>query len=273
VGSSVVHRPSSEDRSPRQYRIRRRRIDRALAWGLPVLLVAAWQIGASTHMFSTTFFPAPSQIWSAGVDLIRDGTLQDAVFYSGKNVIAGFLIGSFAGFAVGGILGTVRPARVAFQPLLYSLWTVPKLSLLPLLLLILGFGAKPQIALIAINAFFLIAIPTTAAFSAVPLSYREAAQSFGASRWQMIRHVLLPAAIPQSFVALRIAAGASILVMVGAEFVQGSKGIGRLIWQSWSLFMVDKMYVGIVTVSVAGVLFTNLIVWIGRRITPWVEEH
>jgi ABC-type nitrate/sulfonate/bicarbonate transport system permease component len=89
----------------------------------------------------------------------------------------------------------------------------------------------------------------------------------------MIRHVLMPAAMPQTFVALRIASGASILVMVGAEFVQGQKGVGNLIWHSWSLFLTDRMYVGIVVVSISGVLFTNLIVAIGRRVAPWAEEN
>ena len=85
--------------------------------------------------------------------------------------------------------------------------------------------------------------------------------------------MLLPAAIPQIFVALRLAAGASILVMVGAEFVQGDDGLGHLIWHSWQLFMADRMYVGIAVVAVSGALFTMLIAAIGRRLTPWDTTH
>ena len=188
-------------------------------------------------------------------------------------MLLGFLYGSVAGFVLGMFLGTVRRVRNALDSLIYALWTVPKLALLPLLLLTLGLGAAPQIALIAMTDFFLVLIPTIAAFCAVPLSYREACQSFGASRYQMMRHVLLPAALPQTFVALRVATGASVLVMVGAEYVDGSQGIGYLIWNSWSLFNVKDMYVGIIVVSILGVVFTRLIVEIGRRIFPWAEEH
>jgi NitT/TauT family transport system permease protein/sulfonate transport system permease protein len=143
----------------------------------------------------------------------------------------------------------------------------------PLFLLILGLGAAPQIALIFVSTFFLVVIPTIAAFVSVPLSYREAADSFGASQLQMVRHVLLPAAIPQIFVGLRVAAGASILIMVAVEFNSGTQGIGYLIWHSWSLFLADRMYVGMVVTAACGVIITLLVGGLGRVLAPWAEEH
>lgn len=98
------------------------------------------------------------------------------------------------------------------------------------------------------------------------------AQSLRANRWQTFRHVVFPASLPQIFVALRLTAGASILVLVAVEFVQGQEGLGYLIWNSWSLFLADRMYVGIVVVAVAGALFTMLVAAVGRRVARWAPD-
>lgn len=269
----VVREPGREELNPRRYRQRRKRIERSLAIAVPLVLIGIWQIASVRKSINPRYFPAPSTIWSSGVKLVRDGTLVDDMVVSFRRVLLGFLIGSIAGIACGILLGASRIARAALEPTIYALWTVPKLALLPLLLLIFGIGEAPIVVLIAINCFFLLLIPTVAAIASVAHPYREAASAFGANSVEELWHVLLPGAIPQIFVALRLAAGASILVLVGAEFVQGDDGLGHLIWHSWSLFMADRMYVGIVVVAVSGALFTMLIAAVGRWLTPWDDAR
>jgi ABC-type nitrate/sulfonate/bicarbonate transport system permease component len=271
-GRTVVRTPTAREIDPSRFRRRRRRLERGLAWATPVALILLWQWASSAEMIDPRFFPSPTDIWSAGLKSWRDGLLVDNATASFSRVAWGFTLGCGTGIICGIPLGLSRLARAASEPLVYALWTVPKLALLPLLLLIFGLNEKPIVILIAINCFFLVLIPTMAAVRSVPESYREAAVSFRASRWDMLRHVILPAATPQIFVALRLAAGASILVMVGAEFVQARKGLGHLIWNSWSLFLADRMYVGIVVVAVSGALFTMFIGWVGRRLAPWDDD-
>lgn len=265
----VIRRPAAPDLDPARFRRRRRRLELVLAWTTPVVLLLSWQWASSVGVLDDRFFPPPTRIWDAAVELHRDGSLWEDAWASFRRVLWGYLLGCGLGVVCGILLGWSRLARAATEPLVYALWTVPKLALLPLLLLIFGLNETPMIVLILINCFFLVLIPTMAAIRSVPHDYREAALSFRASRWDMLRHVIMPAATPQIFVALRLAAGASILVMVGAEFVQGSSGLGHLIWHSWSLFLADRMYVGIVFVAISGALFTLLIAAIGRRLTPW----
>lgn len=117
--------------------------------------------------------------------------------------------------------------------------------------------------------FLTTAIALTDAVVNVPASYVEAAQSFRCSRLQLVRDVVLPATLPSIIVTLRLSAGIAILVVVGVEFVHGGDGMGYLIWQSWQLFAAPRMYVGIVTVAVLGVVFQSLVGYLGRRLAPW----
>jgi ABC-type nitrate/sulfonate/bicarbonate transport system permease component len=274
LSTSVFRKPVSARVQPESVRGNQRTsIDRLIAIMVPVVIIGAWQLAVNLGLAGTQFFPTPGSIWRTFISLVENDTLQKAIVYSFKNVLLGFIYGSVGGFVLGMLLGTARRTRMAMESLIYGLYTVPKLALLPLLLLIFGLGAAPQIALIAMSVFFLVLIPVIAAFTSVPLSYRETGRSFGASRFQMMRHVLLPAALPATFVSLRVASGAAVLVMVAAEYVDGSQGLGYLIWNSWSLFLVKEMYVGIIVVSILGVIFTRIVVEIGRRISPWAEEH
>jgi sulfonate transport system permease protein len=270
---AVVRRtPGKEELDPSGFRRRRRSLELTLAVLIPLVLLGLWELAASNEWIDPRFFPAPTTIWSNALDLVESGDLWEDMLVSYRRVLLGFLLGCVTGTIGGILLGMSRLVRAALEPLVYALWTVPKLALLPLLLLIFGIGEMPIIVLIAVNCFFMLLIPTLAAIVGVNYEYREAAASFEATRLEMLRHVLLPAAVPQIFVALRLAAGASILVLVAAEFVQGQTGLGHLIWNSWTLFRADRMYVGIVVVAVSGALFTMLIGFIGRKIAPWATQ-
>lgn len=250
----------------------RRAGDRSVPWIVPILLFVAWELGASVGFVDARLFPPPSTILGTAWDLLADGRLQAELLISGWRVVAGFLLGSVVGVVVGAATGLARTVRRLLEPTLSAVYTVPKLALLPLLLIIFGVGDTPKILLIAMATFFIVWIATMAAFTGIPRGYRDVAVSFGGSRWTLLRHVLVPAALPQIFTGLRLAAGISVLMMVGAEFVQGGDGIGNLIWASWNLFMADRMYVGIVAVALMGLFATRLIEVVGRWLFPWAPE-
>ena len=268
-GLLVTRRPSLEEKDPRGQKIRRRRIEVALGVAIPVLLLVVWEVVSTTGMLDQRFFPAPSGLWSTGVHLYANGQMEGYLRQSYRRVFEGFFMGSAAGLVFGLGLGSAATVRAALEPLIYGLWTIPKLALLPLLLLFFGLGEFPVIVLIAIECMFLVLIPTISAIVSVPEPYREAASSFGASSWEMLRYVTLPSALPAVFVALRLSAGASVLVMVAAEYVDGKAGVGYFIFNSWQLFNTKQMYVGIVTVAVTGAAWTLLVSAVGQMLTRW----
>jgi ABC-type nitrate/sulfonate/bicarbonate transport system permease component len=265
----IIRQPGEAERAPGKFARRRSFTDNLLRFGTPILILVLWQVTVKSGLMDRRFWPAPTDIFLAMVNAIRDGSLANAAGASISRILIGYVIGAGIGIVAGLVLGVFRPIRVALDPIISAIYTVPKLAVLPLLLLLFGLGDAPKIILISLGVFFVTVISTTAAVLAIPAGYLEPAQSFGATRMQTFSHVIAPAVLPEVFVALRLAAGQAVLLMIGIEFVQGNQGFGYLIWNSWQLYMADRMYVGIVAVAVMGVIFQTLVKWIGARLTPW----
>ena len=266
---TLRRQPGPGERNRRAHRARRRRREAALAWGVPVVLVASWQWAAATKTISPLFFPAPTDVVATASDMLASGELQHHLAATASRIALGLLLGVASGVIVGFAMGMSRLLRAALDSTLSALYVVPKLALLPLLLLIFGVGDTPTILLVAIAVFFLVWITSMHAVMSVPEGWRDAARSLGASRRQLIRHVLLPASLPQILTGLRLATGMAVLTTVAIEFVQGADGLGRLIWLSWSLFLPRRMYVGIVVVALLGVAASVLVRLLARLLTPW----
>ena len=244
-----------------------------MAWGVPAVLMGAWQWAAATEVINPLFFPAPTDVFATASDMVASGEVQHHLAASASRIGMGLLIGVSSGVVTGFAMGMSRLLRAALDSTLSALYVVPKLALLPLLLLVFGVGDTPTIVLVAVSVFFLVWITTMHAVLSVPDGWREAARSFGAGRRQLIRHVLWPASLPQILTGLRLATGMAVLTTIAIEFVQGSDGLGRLIWVSWTLFLPRRMYVGIVVVALLGVAAHLLVRLTARLLTPWDRFH
>ncbi|MFE9778512.1 ABC transporter permease [Streptomyces sp. NPDC005775] len=268
----LVRRPGPRELHPVRTHRRRRTLEIALAVAVPLLLVLLWQLAAARSWIDERVYPAPSTILADGWDRAADGELWPDVWATLKRVLGGYAIGTVAGYALGLLMGSLALVRAALEPLLDALYVVPKLALLPVFLNMFGLGEGPQIALVAATVFFFVWISTMAAVLAVPTGHRDAGQVFGASPWQMFRHILLPASLPAVLVGARIAAGVAVLVIVASEQIAAADGLGHLIFDSRALFQNDVMFVGIVCVAVLGVVFSEVVRIAGRLLTPWAPR-
>ncbi|OHV40028.1 MULTISPECIES: ABC transporter permease [Pseudofrankia] len=265
----LIRAPGRAERDPSGTAHRRAVLEIGLAVGVPVVLLGLWQAASGLGWIDSRLYPSPTDIVRTGGRMLGHGQLWDDIWHTTFRVLAGFALGTLAGVLFGLAMGSVRLIQVALEPTLDALYVVPKLALLPIFLTMFGLGEGPKIALVAVTVFFFVWISTMSAIIAVEDGYREAGRCFGANRWQMFRHVLVPAALPQMFVAMRVAAGVAFLVIIAAEFIVGDDGLGYLIFQSRTLFINDQMFVGIVVVALEGVLFAELVRLVGRRVTRW----
>ena len=170
----------------------------------------------------------------------------------------GFFISAALGIPLGLLIGWSKGIRAFMDPIIAATYPIPKISLLPLLLVIFGLGEASKVVTVVIAGFFLVLISTVHGVTHIEPVLVQAAQNYGAKGWQLFAKVILPAALPSIFTGLRLSLGVSLLIIVAAEFVAANRGIGYLIWISWSTLSVGKMYVGLVVIAFLGVLFTTV---------------
>jgi NitT/TauT family transport system permease protein/sulfonate transport system permease protein len=265
----VVVEPRVTDRDPDKYDRRLSRQNTILAIATPVVLLVIWELAARLGVVDARFFPAPSSIAQTGWELVQNGMLPESLLVTLRTLLIGLVVGNLTGTIVGIAMGLVRPLRAALDPLLSALYTVPKLAILPLFMLLLGLGETPRIVVVAIGTFFIAWITMIEATLGVAHGYLETAESLELTRGQRLRRVIFPAVLPEYFVGLRIAVGNAVLLIVGVEFVMGGEGIGSLIWNSWQIFATERMYAGIVCVGLLGYVLTKIVTVAAKAAVPW----
>src|SRR6266481_2250887 len=238
----------------------------------PIAFLVIWQILLMAGIGDRRFVPAPSDIAQRFITLAGTGELEWHVGVTLYRVFLGYIIGAVPAVAVGLLMAMFRPVRIFFDPLIAALFPIPKIALMPLLLLAFGFGDASKIALVAIAVFFPVVVNTYVGAANIESIYWDVAKNYGASQRVMFTRIVFFGALPTIFAGLRIALAVSFIVLVASEFVATKSGIGYLIWNSWELLQADVMFVGIVTIGILGLITSALFQEIERKAIPWKTE-
>lgn len=243
--------------------------DALLAILTPVVLLLVWELAARMGWIDSRLFTPPSEIFARGWELSVNGELWANLVPTVGRLSAGLILGSVTGVLAGLFMGVWRPLRAALGPTFTALYALPKIAILPLLLLIFGLTETPKVLSVAISVFFVVQINTLAGIVQIDARILEAAQAYRAHGWKLFRYVLLPASVPSIMTGLRVSAGMAVIVVTAVEFVASNNGLGYLIWNSWQLFQPQDMYVGLIVVSLLGALVTSFVIILERLLLPW----
>lgn len=246
--------------------------ERALAILSPLAVVALWQLASNMGWTNQRYVPSPLAIAQAGWDLALSGRLAIDIGASLRRLVIGFVLGAVPGILLGMVMGLNRWVRAAIDPLVAALYPIPKIAILPLLMLAFGLGDASKVAVVAMSVLFLTIINTTTGVVQLDRIYFEVARNYGTPWYKLFTRVILPGALPVIFAGLRISLGVSLVVLVGAEFVASDAGIGYLIWVSWQTLVVENMFVGIIVITILGVLSTLFLHEVERLLVPWRRE-
>jgi sulfonate transport system permease protein len=214
----------------------------------PIFLLALWQLGSALGVIPQDVLPAPSLIAQAGIELIENGQLVEALRVSGIRVVEGLLLGGLLGVALGTAVGLSRWFEATVDPPMQMVR-----GLIPLFILWFGIGELPKVLLVALGVSFPLYLNTFSAIRQVDPKLFETAQVLGFSFWQRFRTIIVPSAAPQVLVGLRQSLAIAWLTLIVAEQINADSGIGFLINNARDFLRIDIIIFGLTVYALLGI--------------------
>ena len=241
------------------------------AW-LIALLLLIWEGMSWTRILDPLFFPPPSKLVYVFASMAASGEAGAAIGKTLSRTVIGFAAGVAAGAFLCLLAYLWKPLETALQPLIAGLYTSPRLTLLPMAMLLFGINDASRIVLIAISTALIVMMQLSDALRQVNQSFIDLAVNYGAGRAMLIRKVYMPACLPQIFTALRMSFGRALVLTISVELLSCQDGLGSMIWSSWQTFATGKLYVGIGIAAALGLVCEACFRMVERRLTPWQEK-
>ncbi|MGR3714428.1 MAG: ABC transporter permease [Shimia sp.] len=230
-------------------------------------------VPATGMQMESIWLPAPESVWRRLISVSQEGyqnvTLAEHLSYSLFRVIIGFALGAMVGIPLGYAMGLSDWARGWFDPIVEFMRPVPPLALIPLVIIWAGIGEQGKIILLFLAALWIMAIGARSGVSGVNITKVHAAYSLGASKRQILRHVIIPNSLPEIFTAARVAMGVCWGTVVAAELVAAEKGVGKMIVTASKFQDTDIVLMGIILIGVIGFGIDMLMRWAEKYLVPW----
>lgn len=236
-------------------------------------LFLLWWVATHLGWIKPLFLPKPETIVLAFRDAVTgdldNHTLGVHFLWSLGRVFAAFVLAVMFGIPVGIAMGVSRIARGLLDPPIEFYRPLPPLAYLPLMIIWFGIGELAKIILLFLSIFAPVALAARAGVRSVSQEQIQAARSMGASDWQVVRHVIMPSALPEILVGLRIGMGVGWTTLVAAEMVAADAGLGKMVFNASNFLRTDVVILGILIIGIVAFAFELLMRWIERVAVPW----
>jgi len=239
-----------------------------------IVLLTLWWVATHAGWIRDLFLPTPERIITSFADAwkgdIQGGRpLYEHFGWSMFRVFFAFALACVTAIPVGIAMGVSRIARGIFDPPVEFYRPLPPLAYLPLIVIWFGIEETAKVVLIYLACFAPLAMAARAGVKSVMIEQINAAYSLGASKWQVIRHVIIPAALPEIFTGMRIAIGFGWTTLVAAEMVAATAGLGQMVLNASNFLRTDVVIMGIFVIGIVAYMFDLMMRYIERAVVPW----
>jgi ABC-type nitrate/sulfonate/bicarbonate transport system permease component len=243
-----------------------------MAAAVPLGLLVLWEVLARLALVSPRYFPPPSRIGAALVDGFAEGDLGGETLVTLTRLGLAFAVAAVPAVPLGLLMGMFKPIRAAVDPYIAVLFPVPKIALLPFLMILLGVGEPAFVLTGAASAFFQITISTLAGVQTLDPRLLEVGRNYGAHGARLFTRVILPAALPAIFTGLRLGLGLALVAIVAVEFIAAKSGLGHLVYRHWQTLSTAPMYASFALVGALGLLLTRGLRTLQARTLSWQQD-
>jgi NitT/TauT family transport system permease protein len=246
------------------------RLLRSLSWTLPIALIVLWEIACRAFAIAPFILPAPSAIWAASVEFARP--IAQHSLQTLFTTLVGFAIAVGFGLFLGIAIGASRSIYDALYPLMVAFNSIPKVAVVPILVIWFGIGTVPAIITAFLISFFPIVVNVATGLATIEPELQDVLRSLGASRLQVLWKIGIPRSMPYFFASLKVAITLAFVGSVVSETVASNEGIGYLMQQASSTFNVPLAFSGLIVIAIMGVVMYEFFVWIERKFTFWATR-
>jgi ABC-type nitrate/sulfonate/bicarbonate transport system permease component len=236
---------------------------------VPLVLMVAWELATRLELLDPRFFAPLTVIGATLLEFAVDGDFWAELGVTLRRLGLAFVVAATVGTVVGIASALWRPVELLIRPVVDTIYPLPKIALLPLLIIIVGMGEPAFVLTGMATALFQVTLSMSAAVRGVDPLLIEAGRNYGAHGWRFFVRVLIPAMLPLFLNALRLAMGLSLITVLAVEFVAARSGIGHIIHLAWQQLMVPRMYAGILVAGILGHLINVLFRNLDRYLMPW----
>jgi ABC-type nitrate/sulfonate/bicarbonate transport system permease component len=249
------------------------RLDRWLPVVTVVVALTMWEWQVCVGRIPALFFPAPSTVASTLVRLLTSRVLPPNLAATLWRVFVGLALGGIPGLILGLVLGWSRQLRAIIDPLIAALHPLPKIAMLPLIMIIFGIGEASKVVVIAVASFFPMLINTAAGVRQIHPIYFEVAENYGARMIQVFARVVLPGSLPLVLSGLRLALNTALLLAIAVELVAAQEGLGAMIWFAWETLRTEELYATLAVAAALGIGFNFVVQRLTTKLVPWQVER
>ena len=236
---------------------------------VPLLLLATWELSIQVGWLPSSLIASPYKVLVSAVRLLSDGSLLRHSFISLQRLFVGFTIGSILGILTGIVVGFSRLGERLFGPTLAVIAPIPVTAWIPLIIIVAGIGELSKSLVISIGVFFPVFFGTYNGIRSADPKLLEVANIYGKSSMQILRQVLLPSAMSSILQAMKSALGLAWVLLIVAEVIASSAGLGWLMWDARNFARPDDMIVGMITAGLLGAATGGLLSWVHQRVLYW----
>ena len=238
-----------------------------------ILVLGIWEWLVRAGVMSALFFPAPSVVARKLGQWIGNGHIIPHLAATLSRVWIGFAVGGGCGLLLGIVMGWSRRIREVTNPFISAAHPIPKISILPLIMIVFGIGETSKVVVVAIAAFFPMVINTTAGISQIDHRYFEVVKNYGATTLKTIRRVVIPGSLPFILTGSRLALNTSLVISIAIELVSAQEGLGALIWLSWETLRTEELYASLAVTALLGIGINSLLSLLMKLIVPWQQSQ
>jgi ABC-type nitrate/sulfonate/bicarbonate transport system permease component len=244
---------------------------------LGVLSVTAfllfWEFSVSLNWVNPLFTSSPSRIAATGFEMFRDGSIYPDLLVSAQEFVLGFGLAVIIGVPLGILMGWYSRLNAVLDPFVNALYAMPRIALMPLIIIWFGIDIWAKIAIIFLSSVFPILVNTMTGVRTMERDFVKVARSFGASDGQLFKTVALPSSVPNLLTGVRLGLGHALIGIVVGEMNGASAGVGYMMTVAGATFQTDKVMVGIIIIAGAGMALTQVLRMIESRFDVWRPDH